>query len=240
MLICHFELSLLRSILWWAKRTYKKSFLSPALGLHSVFTISAYLYAYWLPRSVKTMSRDRKVLIGVLVTIVLLCGMVGMAGAAFRLGSMMDYRRAVQYYDPSAAPQAPRAVPQPAPRGRADFYGPLVHRGRGSGVFGFVGGIVGFFIRLMGTLLFIGLIIFLVRGVFFGRWGRGPGGWAWRGPGGGGAGVPPFFEEWHRRAHGQDANSTNTNASPAQAPQNVDPAAGPVTDGDKPKDEQSI
>jgi hypothetical protein len=51
----------------------------------------------------------------------------------------------------------------------------------------------GFFFPLF-PLLFIFLVFFLIRGLFWGRCGGyyyGP----WRG------GVPPTFEEWHRQAH---------------------------------------
>jgi len=46
-------------------------------------------------------------------------------------------------------------------------------------------------------LLFILFGIFLLRGLFWRR------GWYGRGYGCGYGGVPPAFDEWHRRAHGQ-------------------------------------
>ena len=50
-------------------------------------------------------------------------------------------------------------------------------------------------------LFFFVLFFFVVRGLLW----RGPwrGGWGYRG-----AGIPPAFDEWHRRAHGEQSTST--------------------------------
>lgn len=79
---------------------------------------------------------------------------------------------------------AQSASPAEQPRPLPYYYGPWGY-GHGFGFFGF-----------FGFLLFLFLIFGLIRALFF--WGRGgPGHWH-RGPGGG---TPPWFEEWHRRAH---------------------------------------
>ena len=62
------------------------------------------------------------------------------------------------------------------------YYGPFWHHGPF--------GVLGFLFPLLGVVLLIGL----VRALFWGRWCAGPHGWR-------STGVPPMFEEWHRRAH---------------------------------------
>lgn len=56
-------------------------------------------------------------------------------------------------------------------------------------------------------LLFLFLFFFVVRGLLWR--GRGHRGWAYRYEG-----VPPMFEEWHRRAHA--GQSSSTTAQPEQ------------------------
>ena len=59
-------------------------------------------------------------------------------------------------------------------------------------------------------LFFLLLLFFVVRGVIWRgpRWNRWGGGW---GPGCGYYGaVPPGFDEWHRRAHGQPPQSPSS------------------------------
>lgn len=69
------------------------------------------------------------------------------------------------------------------------YYGPYWH-----GPFGFFG--------FLFPLLFFFLIFALLKGLFWGRhWGGYPGHW--------GGGVPPMFEEWHRRAH-EEKRDTKT------------------------------
>lgn len=78
----------------------------------------------------------------------------------------------------------------PGMRGMMDGFRPYGWFG-GFGLFG----LLGFLFQLF---LLFGLI-WLAGRLFFG-WRRGP----WGGPGGWkGDGVPPMFEEWHRRAHGR-------------------------------------
>jgi hypothetical protein len=61
------------------------------------------------------------------------------------------------------------------------------------------------FVRCLFPLLGFFLLFALLRGAFWrgGGWGRR--GWGHGGYGAGGPGVPPMFEEWHKRAHGEPA-----------------------------------
>ncbi len=66
------------------------------------------------------------------------------------------------------------------------YYGPFFYH-----PFGWGFGLFGFLVPLFLFFLFFGLL----RALFWrGRWG-------WHGPRDYGQGVPPAFEEWHRRAH---------------------------------------
>ena len=79
--------------------------------------------------------------------------------------------------------------------GYGPFYG---HWGFGFG-FGFL--------HLLFPLLFFFLIFALLRGLFWGgrhRWGGHNGDWSGR--------VPPMFDEWHRRAHEGQQESTQGEA----------------------------
>jgi len=156
--------------------------------------------------------RERKILLGVVAAVVLFCVVMSIGGTAFmagRMSGMAQSNYAVQGYGPRQLPDsqpdaqgdvvpAPGRFSQqndeyrPGPHGMA---GPGWNRGGGS----FFGGIF----RLIGTLLFIGFIVFLVRGLFFrrwgwrgGMWGRGPWGHRghWGGPGQGNSGVPPHVD----------------------------------------------
>ncbi|HEX9246269.1 MAG TPA: hypothetical protein VGA35_08905, partial [bacterium] len=89
-----------------------------------------------------------------------------------------------------AGPGGPGAAPYPMYAYPAYPYGYPFH-----GPFGF-----GFF-GLLGPILFIFLLFALARGLFWRGYGYGCGR-------GGGRGVPPRFEEWHRRAHAQPKEST--------------------------------
>jgi predicted lipid-binding transport protein (Tim44 family) len=193
------------------------------------------------------MDKNRKILIGVSAGVVALCLFFGVVGATFRAGMMMGGRGNTVAYGPRAVPQAvPPAAPQDdqpvapqAPRqnnGRGfdqndNSYGQRFNQrgGFGGGFLGFIGGIF----RFIGTLLLIGLIVFAVRMLFFKRGWGGPGRWGWGGSGGQGhRGMPPFFEEWHKRAHEPQA------AQPAEGD-----ASGPATETkpeDKPQDPQAI
>jgi hypothetical protein len=188
------------------------------------------------------MDRNKKILIGALGGVVALCLFMSIVGASFSMGMRMGGRnnygyapRAVPQAAPPAAPQdgqppAPQIAPR-SPRGNYGYYdnGSRFNRGWVFSPFGFIGGIF----RLIGTLLFIGLIFFLIRMLFFRNGWGGPGRWGWNSNG---RGVPPFFEEWHKRAH---------EPQPAPQPEATKPdesAANPseVKPEDKPQDPQAI
>ena len=98
--------------------------------------------------------------------------------------------------------EAGRAIAAPGPGGPVVAYWPRP--------WGFGFGFFPFF-----PLLFILFWFFVARALFWrGAWGRcgwGRGGWGY---GGGYGGVPPAFDEWHRRAHAQPPSPT---ADPKQA-----------------------
>lgn len=80
-----------------------------------------------------------------------------------------------------------QTVPPDQARPMPYYYGPWGYGwGHSFGFFGF-----------FGFLLVLFLIFGLIRALFF--WGRGGPGYWHRGPSG--TGTPPWFEEWHRRAH---------------------------------------
>jgi len=170
--------------------------------------------------NMNNLPRERKILLGVVAAVVLFCVVMSIGGTAFmagRMSGMAQSNYAVQGYGPRQLPDsqpdaqgdvvpAPGRFSQqndeyrPGPHGMA---GPGWNRGGGS----FFGGIF----RLIGTLLFIGFIVFLVRGLLFrrwgwrgGMWGRGPWGhrghWGgpWGGPGQGNSGVPPQYDNTQR------------------------------------------
>jgi hypothetical protein len=114
---------------------------------------------------------DRRWIVGILVGLVVIAIGAGIVNNAYQAGLAQGLAQSGQ-------------PGEPQPGMRPYHYGPWGYGwfGHGFGFFGF--------------LLFLFLIFAVIRGLFF--WGRGgPGSWH-RGPG---AGAPPWFEEWHRRAH---------------------------------------
>ena len=222
------------------------------------------------------MDKNRKLLIGVLAGVVLLCAVIGITGASFRAGMMMNGRGNMVGFGQRTVPQAVRpAAPQddapaapsvaPAPqqdqrqnKGRGfdqnnngnndgnNRFDARANGGRGWSPFGFIGGIF----RFIGTLFLIGLIFFFIRMVFFKRGWGGFSRFGWGGPGGH-RGMPPFFEEWHKRAHepqaapdatASDLTASDLTASDAPKPAEGD-ASGPAVEikpDDKPQDPQAI
>jgi hypothetical protein len=118
------------------------------------------------------MINRRRTILGVLLALVLIIGAVSLGSYVYNLGVAQGAAQSVRLSDlPPGAAVAPYA-----------YYGGPFYR-----PFGF-----------FGPLLFFFLIFLLFRGLWWGgRWGRGPG---WR-PNHWEGGVPPAFEEWHRRAH---------------------------------------
>jgi hypothetical protein len=139
----------------------------------------------------------RTILIGLLV-LALLAGAAGVGVYAYNAG-------VAQGLVQSGKVTVVEGGPGPYPY----YGGPFLFRPWGFG-FGFLGCLL--------PLLFFFLIFGLLRGLFW----RGP--WGWRrgwgaghhghGPWGEGS-VPPMFEEWHRRAHGQ-GQSTPPESQPAE------------------------
>ena len=190
--------------------------------------------------------RERKILLGVVAAVVVLCTLFGIGGTAFVAGTMAGSARenfGAQDYGPRQLPDnLPDAqgdvvpVPQQAVPQQRDMLrpGPRVMMGPGwhhGGPMGFFGGIL----RFIGTLLFIGFIIFLVRGLFFrrwgwrgGMWGRGPWGrrghWGgpWGGPGQGNSGVPPHFDDAQRGPGAPATSAPETKPADTAKLQNPD------------------
>lgn len=129
-----------------------------------------------------------------IVAVVALVALLGVAGVSvYNAGVTEGLAQSGQLASPGAGAVA--AYP---------YYGPYIGHGPG---FGF--GIFGFLF----TLLFLFLIFGLVRAAF-GRgreWGPrgGPRDWT---------GGPPMFEEWHRRAHDERADSASSQSGTAGRP----------------------
>ncbi len=118
---------------------------------------------------------DGRILARVLLALVLLAVLAGVGVYVYNAGvaqGMADSGKLV-------AP-APGGAPYPY------YGGPFFYRPWG---FGFP------FLGLLFPLLFLLFFITLIRGIFWrGRWG-------WGSPRYDERGVPPAFDEWHRRAH---------------------------------------
>jgi hypothetical protein len=123
-------------------------------------------------------------LIGVLVVLAVVAGVAGFATYSYNLGVAQGLAQHVPVPAPSPGAGPNSAYPYPAYPYGYPFHGPF-----GFGFFG-----------LLGPILFILLLFALARGLFWRGYGHGCGrGW--------GRGVPPRFEEWHRRAHEQPKES---------------------------------
>jgi len=195
------------------------------------------------------MTQGRKKFVAIAAAGVVFLTAIGIGNAAYAAGTMAGSARAdygVQSYTPRQVPNVQQYAQnevQPAPQ-QFETYRPSPQVAgpdwqRGAGGFGFFGGIL----RLIGTVLFIGFILMLVRRVFFrgrsfpgGMMGRGPwngpwngsqsgsqngsqtGPWnqrgPWGGPGQGNSGVPP-------QADGATQEPTAPAASESK-PQNPD------------------
>jgi hypothetical protein len=133
----------------------------------------------------------------IIVVLVLVAAILGIGFYAYNVGVNQGLAQQV-------TAQAGGTVPVPYP-----YYWP--HYGFGFG-FGFLGCLIPLF------LLF--LVFGSVRALFWrGPWGwhrhmpHGP--WGWRREGN--KDVPPFFEEWHRRAHGESGESGSDKESAPKA-----------------------
>jgi hypothetical protein len=132
----------------------------------------------------------------VLAVLVLLAVVVGIGVYAYDVGVAQGIAQ-----NPNLTAPSNGVAPYPF-YGRGFFFRPF-----GFG-FGFLG--------CLFPLLFFFLIFGLFRAIFWGgRWGWG-GPRRWGGPGGQWEnGVPSRFEEWHKRAHGENVPPSN---EPQQAP----------------------
>lgn len=157
----------------------------------------------------------RNILITVLVAVLLVAVAAAVGFGAFRAG---------QAYGISQSPEIATAIanrPEGGAMAGAPFVGGPFMGGPFAGGYGygygrpFGGGFGPHFgpgfgvLGCLVPLFFIGLIFVLFRLVFrpWG-WRGGPGGWRGHGPWGhsgpnGEHAVPPMFEEWHKRAHGE-------------------------------------
>lgn len=148
---------------------------------------------------------SKKIVLSVLVVLVLIAGAAGVGAVAFRAGvtygiAQSDKVAAAIESRPEAAPPAPYPYYGYAPFARPHF-------------FGFSPGPLGCLLPLLFLFLLFGLFRFAFR----------PWGWGWHrgwhhgGPGPWGKdGLPPMFEEWHRRAHGETPPSTTEAPHPGQ------------------------
>ncbi|MGH2592750.1 MAG: hypothetical protein ACRDGG_04495 [Anaerolineae bacterium] len=115
-----------------------------------------------------------RIVLGVVLVLVLIAGAVGIGTYVYNAGVAQGLAESGKLVAPESG-----AVPYP-------YYGPF-YRPFGFG-FGFLG--------LLFPLLFLFLVFGLLRRLFW------RGGWGGGGPRGNWEkGVPPMFEEWHRRAH---------------------------------------
>src|SRR5262245_44966842 len=133
----------------------------------------------------------RRIVLAVLLVLVLIAGAAAVGYYAYQAGVAQGLVQSGKV----VAPDAPSGYVYPYWGGPFFYHHPF-----GFG-FGFLGCLIPF--------LFFILIFSLIRLIVFGprRWG----GWGYRhwGPGGWEKGVPPMFEEWHQRAHGNPPGSGN-------------------------------
>ncbi len=140
-------------------------------------------------------NRPVRIVGAILATLLVVAVLAGIGVMAYNAGVAQGLVTSGQVVVPQAG--APETGAQAVPYARHFMWAPF---GFGFGFFGILRVLFGLFIGL----LVLGLIFRLVFGGLFGwrRWGRfgGPGHWQ---EGGVPGGVPPMFEEWHRRAHGE-------------------------------------
>ncbi len=134
-----------------------------------------------------------RIIFGILLVLLIVGVAVGIGAYAYNLGVAQSLTDSGKLVVP-----APGTAPYPYPYYGWGFYRP----------FGFGFGLFGCLVPLLFLFLFFGLL----RGMFGWRrhWGWGPRGYAgqWE------KGVPPMFDEWHKRAHGE--SSAPGEAKPAE------------------------
>lgn len=129
----------------------------------------------------------RRIVLGILIALLLVAGAVMVGAYAYQFGVAQGLAQSDNLQ--VVVPEAGAGVyPYHSGWGGPFFFRP----------FGFFG-CFGFLL----PLLFFFLLFGLARRILWGGWGWRHHGWGphgWRGEG-----VPPMFEEWHKRAHGQSA-----------------------------------
>ncbi len=136
---------------------------------------------------------------GALLMLIALCVIAGIGMTVYNVGVVQGMSDGGRYVVQAQATPAPVAPPA---SGAYPYYGPA-GRHFGWGIFGFIGPLIGFVIFIM----ILRLIFRPFRWHHHRRWG-GNGPW--------GGGVPPFFEEWHRQAHGQAPQQPGQGQPPSQ------------------------
>jgi hypothetical protein len=129
----------------------------------------------------------------IVAALVLIAAVAGVAFFAFQAG--------VAQGSPITL-QSPSGETQPLPYPYYG-YGMPFHRPFGFG-FGFLGCLIPLFL----FFLLFGAFRFLLWGPRWGWGSRGPWRHGWRE-----GGVPPMFEEWHKRAHGQSTDTGTSESS---------------------------
>jgi hypothetical protein len=132
----------------------------------------------------------RRVILGILIVAVLAAGAIGIGVTAYNYGVARGLTDSGQVVVGEG-----RGV-------RPDGFWPPMHFGYARPMMGARFGYGFGFLGCLGPLLFLFLVFALFRFIFWRPWG-----WGWRQPGpwghGEGKGLPPMFEEWHKRAHGE-------------------------------------
>jgi hypothetical protein len=170
----------------------------------------------------------RRVVLTIVSVLVVLAVIAGIGYVGFTWGAQYGISQSPQIAaaienmpEGGLRPDGPGAPFAPGLDGRFGYGWGGPHMGFG-GMHGGFGPGMGFgfgFLRCLIPLFFLFLLFGLLRFVFRPwRWGGGHWG-GWRGGPGGqgpwGHGVPPHFEEWHKRAHGEaPATPNDPNAPP--------------------------
>ena len=121
-----------------------------------------------------------RVVLGVLLVLAVAAGVAGVTAYSYNLGLAQGVAQGGKVPAPGPGVGPYPGYPYPMYPYGYPFHGPF---GFGFGFFGF-----------LWTVLLIILVFALVRRVFWR-------GYGWGGRGHCGGGAPPWFEEWHRRAH---------------------------------------
>ena len=122
-----------------------------------------------------------RVVVGVLLVLAVVAGVTGLATYTYNSGVAQGLAQSGKLPSPGPGVGPYPGYPYPMYPYGYPFHGPF---GFGFGFFG-----------VLWTVLIVFLLLGLVRRLFWRGYGWGGHGRHW------GRGVPPWFEEWHRRAH---------------------------------------